>query len=53
MRFHSEHCPICDTKTLFLEKLKKPNDGYCIEMEDVCQKCNTQFYVKEDKRIKL
>ncbi len=53
MRMHSQYCPICETSKIFVKKLKRPADGYCTEMEDVCQTCNTKFYVKQDKRIKI
>lgn len=53
MRFHSQYCPVCEIHRIFLEKLKSATDGNCTEMEDVCQTCDTQYYVKEEKQIKL
>lgn len=53
MRFHSQYCGICRKQTLFLEKLVKPQDAYCSEMEDKCLKCENTFYVKEKLKVKL
>lgn len=53
MKFHRQYCPECKTETLFLEKLVNPQDGYCKEMEDICQKCGLKFEPKIDNRIKL
>lgn len=53
MRFHSQYCSICKKNTLFLEKLTKPCDENCTEMEDICQKCKTPFFVNEKIKIKL
>jgi ribosomal protein L33 len=53
MKFHAQYCGICKNKTLFLEKLVDPSDVYCTEMEDKCQICNTQFYIKEKQMLKI
>ncbi len=39
---------------MFLEKLVDPSDPNGIEMEDICQSCNTKYYVKkEENKLKL
>ncbi|QQV90558.1 hypothetical protein M1M24_gp08 [Polaribacter phage Freya_1] len=53
MKFHSQYCPECKGNKLFLEKLTNPSDPDCIDMEDVCQTCKTQFKVKVKTKIKV
>ena len=51
MKFHAQYCEICRKETLFLEKLVNPSDGYCTEMEDICQKCKNAFFIKEKLKL--
>ena len=51
MKFHSQHCSICNSKQIFLEKLTKPSDPDCVDVEDVCQNCGNPFKVKEVKSL--
>ena len=53
MRFHAQYCNVCESKTLFLEKLVNPSDADCTEMEDICQTCNSAFFVKEKTKLKV
>lgn len=53
MKFHAQYCNICKTKTLFLEKLVDPKSDTCTEMEDICQTCKNEFFVKEKIKLKV